>query len=111
MAHPGLSVFEHIGMPSWTVEQFYEDLQDFLELTHNKDVLFITVDRNAKVGSQEIPGLNGKFELGEENEAKEYLIKSVEDEVKHETAVLVKELENSAREEADKKAKEYINMI
>ena len=45
------------------VEQFYEDLQDLLELTPQKDVLFITEDWNAKVGSQEIPGVTGKFAL------------------------------------------------
>ena len=48
---------------------FYEDLQDFLELTPKKDVLFITGDWNAKVGSQEIPGERGKFSLGVQNEA------------------------------------------
>ena len=48
---------------------FYEDLQDFLELTPKKDVLFITGDWNAKVGSQEIPGATGKFGLGVQNEA------------------------------------------
>ena len=46
------------------VEQFYEDLQDLLELTHKKDVLSIIGDWNAKVGSQEIPGVIGKFGLG-----------------------------------------------
>ena len=46
------------------VEQFYEELQDLLELTRKKDVLFITGDWNAKVGSQEIPGIMGKFGLG-----------------------------------------------
>ena len=51
------------------VEQFYEDLQDLLERTPNKDVLFITGDWNAKVGSQEIPGVTGKFGLGVQNEA------------------------------------------
>ena len=45
-------------------EQFYEDLQDLLELTPKKDVLFIIGDWNAKVGSQEIPGVTGKFGLG-----------------------------------------------
>ena len=45
------------------VEQFYEDLQDLLELIPKKDVLFITGDWNAKVGSQEIPGVTGKFGL------------------------------------------------
>ena len=51
------------------VERFYEDLQDLLELTPKKDVLFITGDRNAKVGSQETPGVTGKFGLGIQNEA------------------------------------------
>ena len=46
------------------VERFYEDLQDLLELTHPKDVLFIIGDWNAKVGSQETPGVTGKFGLG-----------------------------------------------
>ena len=46
------------------VEQFYEDLQDLLELTPIKDALFIIGDWNAKVGSQEIPGVTGKFGLG-----------------------------------------------
>ena len=51
------------------VERFYEDLQDLLELTPKKDVLFIIVDRDAKVGSQETPGVTGKFGLGIRNEA------------------------------------------
>ena len=51
------------------VEWFYEDLQDLLELAPKKDVLFITGDWNAKAGSQEIPGITGKFGLGEQNEA------------------------------------------
>src|SRR5574342_216702 len=46
------------------VERFYEDLQDLLELTLKKDVLFIIGDWNAKVGSQETPGVTGKFGLG-----------------------------------------------
>ena len=50
------------------VEQFYEDLQDLLELILKKDVLFIIWDWNAKVGSQEIPGKTGKFGLGVQNE-------------------------------------------
>ena len=50
-------------------EQFYEDLQDLLELTSPKDVLFITGDWNAKVGSQETPRVTGKFGLGVQNEA------------------------------------------
>ena len=56
------------------VERFYEDLQDLLELTSKKDVLFIIGDWNAKVGSQEIPGVKGKFGLGIQNEAGKRLI-------------------------------------
>ena len=51
------------------VEWFYEDLQDLLELTLQKDVLFIIGDWNAKVASQETPGVTGKFGLGIRNEA------------------------------------------
>ena len=51
------------------VEWFYEDLQDLLELTPKKDVLSIIGDWNAKVESQEIPGLRGKFGLGVQNKA------------------------------------------
>ena len=51
------------------VERFYEDLQDLLELTPKKDVLSIIGDWNAKVGSQETPGVIGKFGLGVQNEA------------------------------------------
>ena len=50
------------------VEWFYEDLQDLLELTLQKDVLFIIGDWNAKVGIQETPGVTGKFSLGLQNE-------------------------------------------
>ena len=53
------------------VEKFYEDLQDLLELTLQKDVLFIIRDWNAKVGSQETPGVTGKFGLGIRNEAEQ----------------------------------------
>ena len=56
------------------VEWFYEDLQDLLELTPKKDVLFIIGDWNAKVGSQETPGVTGKFALGIQNEAGQRLI-------------------------------------
>ena len=56
------------------VKRFYEDLQDLLELTPQKDVLFIIGDWNAKVGSQEIPGETGKFGLGVQNEAGQRLI-------------------------------------
>ena len=57
------------------VEWFYEDLQDLLELAPKKDVLFIIGDWNAKVGSQETPGVTGKFGLGIQNEAGQRLIK------------------------------------
>ena len=53
------------------VEWFYEDLQDLLELTPNKDVLFIVGDWNAKIGSQDILGITGMFGLGEQNEAEQ----------------------------------------
>ena len=56
------------------VEQFYEDLQDLLELTPKKDVIFIIRDWNAKVESQEIPGVTGKFGLGVQNETRQRLI-------------------------------------
>ena len=56
------------------VEQFCEDLQDLLELTPKKDVLFIIGDWNAKVGSQETPGVTGKLGLGMQNEAGQRLI-------------------------------------
>ena len=68
-----------IQVYAWTsnseeVEWFYEDLQDLLELTPQKDVLFIIGDWNAKVGSQETPGVTGKFGLGIRNEAGQRLI-------------------------------------
>ena len=56
------------------VERFYEDLQDLSELTPKKDVLFIIGDWNAKVGSQETPGVTGEFGLGVQNEAGKRLI-------------------------------------
>ena len=56
------------------VEWFYDDLQDLLGLTPKKDVIFIIGDWNAKVGSQEIPGVAGKFGLGVEKEAGQRLI-------------------------------------
>ena len=67
------------------VEWFYEDLQDLLELTPKKeeeeeDVLFIIGDWNAKVGSQEIPGVIGKFGLGVENEAGKVLTEFCQEE-------------------------------
>ena len=56
------------------IEWFYEDLQDLLELRSKKDVHFIIGDWNTKVGSQEIPGVTGKFGLGVQNEAGPRLI-------------------------------------
>ena len=56
------------------VEQFYEDLQYVLELTPQKDVLFIIGDWDAKVGSQETPGVTGKFNFGVRNEAGQRII-------------------------------------
>ena len=56
------------------VEQFYENLQDLLELTLKKDVLFIIGDWNAKVGNQETPGVTGKVDLELQNEAGQRLI-------------------------------------
>ena len=64
------------------VEWFYEDLQDLLELTPKKDVLFIIGDWNAKVGSQEIPGVTGKFGLGVQNEAGQRLIEFFQENAK-----------------------------
>ena len=56
------------------VEQFYEDLQELLELTPPKDIFFIIGDCNAKVGNQETPGVTGKFGLGVWNEAGQRVI-------------------------------------
>ena len=61
------------------VEWFYEDLQDLLELTPKVCVLFIIGDWNAKVGSQETPGVTGKFGLGVQNEAGQMLIESCQE--------------------------------
>ena len=63
------------------VERFYEDLEDLLELTPQKDVLFILGDWNAKVGSQETPGVTGKFGLGMQNEAGQRLIEFCQENV------------------------------
>ena len=70
-----IQVYAPTGNPGETeVERFYEDLQDLLELTPKKYVLFIIGDWNAKVGSQETPGVTGKFGLGIRNEAGQRLI-------------------------------------
>ena len=64
-----IQVHAHTNTEEAEVEWFYEDLQHLLELTPKKDVLFITGDWNVKVGSQETPGVTGKFGLGMQNEA------------------------------------------
>ena len=73
-----ITVIQVYGLTSNTeeaeVERFYEDLQDLLEITPPKDVLFVIGDWNAKVGSQETPGVTGKFGLGIWNEAGQRLI-------------------------------------
>ena len=61
------------------VEQFYEDLQDLVELTPKKDILFIVGNWNSKVGSQEIPGITSKLGLGVQNEAGQRLIQLCEE--------------------------------
>ena len=61
------------------VERFYKDLQDLLELTPKKDVLFIIGDWNAKVGSPETPGMTGKFSPGVQNEAGQKLIEFIQE--------------------------------
>ena len=78
------------------VEQSYEDLQDLLELTPPKDVLFIIGDWNAKVGSQETHGVTGKFGLGIRNEAGQRLIEFCQ-----ENAVVIKTpSSNNTREDS-----------
>ena len=78
------------------VEGFYEDLQDLLELTPKKDVLFITGDWNAKGGSQETPGVTGKFGLGIQNEAGQRLI----DFCQENTLVIETPSSNNTREDS-----------
>ena len=69
-----ITVIQVYAPTSNAEERFYEDLQDLLELTPQIDVLFITGDWNVKVGSQETPGVTGKFGLGIWNEAGQRLI-------------------------------------
>ena len=78
------------------VEWFYEDLQDLLELTPKKDVLFIIGDWNEKVGSQEIPGVTGNFGLGVQNEAGQSLIEFCQEN----TLVIVNTLFNNTRQDS-----------
>ena len=83
-----------IGLDYHDIEWFYEDLQDFLELRPKKDVLFITGVWNAKVGSQETPGVTGKFGLGIRNEAGQRLIEFCQENA----LVLANTLLNNTRE-------------
>ena len=78
------------------VEQFYEDLQDLLELTPKKDVLFIIGDWNAKVKSQETPGVTGKFGLRVQNEAGQRLIEFCQEN----TLVIQTPSSNNTREDS-----------
>ena len=78
------------------VERFYEDLQDLLELTSKKDVLFIIRDWNTKAGSQETPGVTGKFGLGVQNEARQRLIQFCQDNA----LVIANTLSNNTREDS-----------
>ena len=73
------------------VEWFYEDLQDLLELTPSKDVLFIIGDWNAKVGSQETPGVTGKFGLGVQNEEGQTLTESCQENTLVQTSTLLQQ--------------------
>ena len=77
------------------VEQFYEDLQDLLELIPKKDVLFIIGHWNAKVGSQETPGVTGKFGLGVRNEAGQRLIEFCQVD-----ALVIRPSSNNTREDS-----------
>ena len=78
------------------VEQFYEDLQHLLELTLKEDVLFIIGDWNAKVGSQETPGVTGKFGLGIRNEAGQRPIEFCQENA----LVIANSLYNNTREDS-----------
>ena len=77
------------------VERFHEDLRDLLELTPKKDVLLIIGDWNAKVGSQETPGVTGKFGLGVQNEAGQRLIEFCQD-----NTLLIATSSNNTREDS-----------
>ena len=87
------------------VERFYEDLQGLLELTPQKDVLFIIGDWNAKVGSQETPGVTGKFGLGVQNEAGQSLIEFCQEN----TLVIATTLFQHTREDATHGHQQMVN--
>ena len=87
------------------VEQFFEDLQDLLELTSKKDVLFIIGDWNAKVGSQETPGVTGKFGLGVQNEAGQRLKEFCQEN----TLIIANTLSNNPRDDSTHGHHQMIN--
>ena len=87
------------------IEQFYEDLQDLLELTPKKDVLFIIGDWNAKVGSQETSGVTGKFGLGIWNEAGQSLIEFCQENA----LVISNTLSNNTREDSTQGHHQMVN--
>ena len=86
------------------VEWFYEDLQDLVELTPKNDVLFIIGDWNAKVGSQETPGITDKFGLGMWNEAGQRLIEFCQ-----ENALVIATSSNNAREDSTHRHHQMVN--
>ena len=86
------------------VEQFYEDLQDLLELTPKTDILFIIGDWNSKVGSQETSGVTGKFGFGIQNEAGQSLIEFC----KENTVVIAKSSFNNTREDSTQDRKSVV---
>ena len=87
------------------VEWFHEDLKDLLELTPKKDVLFIIGDWNAKVGSQETPGVTGKFGLGRRNEAGQRLIEFCKDNA----LVIANTSSNNTREDSTHQHHQMVN--
>ena len=87
------------------VERFYEDLQGLLELTPQKDVLFIIGDWNAKVGSQETPGVTDKFNLGVQNEIGQSLIEFCQEN----TLVIATTLFQHTREDATHGHQQMVN--
>ena len=88
------------------VERFYEDLHDLLELIPQKDVLFITGDWNANVGSQETPGVTGKFGLGMRNEAGQRLIQFCQENA----LVIANTLFNNTREDSTHGYHQMVNI-
>ena len=93
------------GAEEAEVEWFHEDLQDLLKLTPRKDFLFIISDWNAKVGSQEIPGVTGKFGLRVQNEAGQTLIEFCQEN----TLVIAKSFSNNTGENSTHGYHQIIN--